>query len=434
MNFITMETSLIISIKEVVEKNIKAYIEQISVKYSIDEKELLDLWNKEGVVKKPQTNNQNICCNPVTKENPVVHVQTCCYTFTRGKKAGTICGAKLKTHDKFCPKHIKQGDKTREEKVNVLPKQVVKSSTIVLKRNKSIDRLWHTESRLVFNDSNVVTHRLIDDDLRQLNQVDIKLCKQLGFAYDSSTDLIEATHVFAKKCLEKRDLSHDYNHAVSVLNNALQIWNEMDGELEYKMIDRSTLPVTLKPDIIISISSLLHDVCDHKYKNIDNLEEEFEKFSKSLGPYSNVVKSIIDNVSYSKEVNKKLDKLEPQIEFLRNIVSDADKLEAIGEIGIERCFSYEKLMNPDIDEDSIKSRVINHCKDKLINIYPTYIRTTGGSLLAQERHNYIKEWLSCNTPEPTLNDNVIKDINDVEDLLNDLQLSSDDESVIEEEE
>lgn len=425
--------SLIKSITEVVDMNIKDYIERLSNKYGIDKEDLWDVWNNK---KDDEKKTANVCCTPVTEKTTVIDVKTCCYKFTRGKKAGTICGSKLKNHDKFCSKHIKQGENNKEQKINVLPKQIVQSSTIVLKRNKSIDRLWHPESQLVFNDSNVVTHRLVDDNLRELGDCDIKLCKQLGFAYDASNSLIKSVHEFTKKCLINRDSSHDYNHALNVLNNSLKIWNEMDGELEYKMIDKHSLPANLKPDVILTISSLLHDVCDHKYKDIEDLTSKLDNFLLSLGAYSDVVKLIVDNISYSKEINKKLDKLEPQVEFLRNVVSDADKLEAIGEIGIERCFAYEKFVNPHFSEDSIKSKVVKHCMDKLVNIYPYYIKTIGGSLLAAERHKYINEWLSLNKEDSTTKHNIIKDITYVEDLLNDLQISSDsdDESVIEEEE
>lgn len=414
----------ITALKNSIEVIIEKYITNISEKYNIEKKELLGIWEKGIDTVKLDHNN---CENENT-------TKTCSYTFTRGKKKGIVCGLSVTTGDMFCSKHIKQGTNIKEQKINILPRNVIKSSTIVLKRNKNVDRLWHPESKLVFNDNNTVTHRLIDDQLRQLNDDDIKICKKLGFAYYTSDEnLIESAHSFTKTCLQNRDKSHDYSHSTNVLDNALKIWNKMNGKIEYSMIDVHSISEDLNPETIIVISSLLHDVCDHKYKTDKDLSKELDSFLNTLGSYSTVIRSIINNISYSKELNNKLDKLQPQVEFLRNVVSDADKIEAIGEVGITRCFAYEKHISPNLDDNNIKKKVIEHCKNKLINIYPHYIKTTGGRLLAEKHHTYIKTWLSLNVPEPNMNDNVISDINDVEELLNDLQMSSDEESIDEEE-
>ena len=100
--------------------------------------------------------------------------------------------------------------------------------------------------------------------------------------------------------------------------------------------------------VLIS-ASLLHDVFDHKYasskESSDGMDVicAFLKELKFSEPEVDGVIKICENVSYSKEKKGKLEKLETPIDLLRNIVSDADKLDAIGYAGIERCRTYQKV-------------------------------------------------------------------------------------------
>jgi uncharacterized protein len=78
--------------------------------------------------------------------------------------------------------------------------------------------------------------------------------------------------------------------------------------------------------------------------------------------------------------------------LIRNIVSDADKIDALGKIGIERCFQYSKATNSDLsDEDYIKN-VIKHCDEKLLLLLPKYIKTEIGKMIAKPLHDEIQDW------------------------------------------
>ena len=87
-------------------------------------------------------------------------------------------------------------------------------------------------------------------------------------------------------------------------------------------------------------------------------------------------------------------KLSHDVMYLRNIVSDADKLEAIGEVGIERCFAYRKELGADkeFSEEKILQDVLQHCDEKLLRLVPEYFRTIGGKEIGKGPHQYMVNW------------------------------------------
>lgn len=185
------------------------------------------------------------------------------------------------------------------------------------------------------------------------------------------------------------DESHDVNHHIAVYHNALEILNGLDTTLYQNYFDIHQM---------IMYASLLHDTIDSKYKN--DLEIKIKKLDnfliKKISTKSADVKWIIDNISYSKEVKLGYPKnMDPMVQLARDIVSDADKLEAIGEIGIRRCKQYTIASNPDIsDEEQIMTLVIEHCREKLLKLKDSFIRTNGGMVLAKTRHEFIINFIN----------------------------------------
>ena len=177
---------------------------------------------------------------------------------------------------------------------------------------------------------------------------------------------------FVKTNTSSYDESHDFNHALSVFENCQKI-----VELEGLDVDWD----------IIGYSALLHDVCDHKYTSSITKDELFRFIEENLNhEKAKHVLSIIDNVSYSKEAKGKLTTLQEPYQTYRDVISDADKIEALGEVGLRRCIQFSEAHN---------GNVIEHCHEKLLKLLPNgFIRTKAGKELAKNGHEFILNYVN----------------------------------------
>jgi hypothetical protein len=135
---------------------------------------------------------------------------------------------------------------------------------------------------------------------------------------------------FTKEISKNRDISHNYEHFLSVTNTSILIFNKIEIENNKKDI---------LFNILISVA-WLHDIIDHKYTDSSENKVLLIKFLNEI--FSNddtlLILNIIERISYSKENyyiinNKNNDWNEILGEdglLIRNIVSDADKLDALG--------------------------------------------------------------------------------------------------------
>lgn len=173
------------------------------------------------------------------------------------------------------------------------------------------------------------------------------------------------------------DASHDVNHAIAVYENALDI-----AEHDYPLINTN----------ILMYACMLHDVCDHKYKHSVSKEERNEFIHKQLNnpEHSQCVIDVIENISYSQEVKGNRKTLPYPNCIYQDIVSDADKLEAIGQTGLDRCIAFTIARGGKVPDE-----VVEHCHEKLLKLKDTYIRTKRGKELAEPLHSVIEEY--CNS-------------------------------------
>ena len=199
-------------------------------------------------------------------------------------------------------------------------------------------------------------------------------------------------------CKEKtidRDPSHNYEHMFKVCENSKKIMDKLNIDFIDDIFKRKVYAI-----------SLFHDIVDYKYceseehknKEEQNMTEELKRFFSDQE--TERLMFIIDNISFSKE-KKNLINFEDftKEEYLmRNIVSDADKLEAIGFIGIKRCIEYAKNLYGVYysDEEIIKDHVKCHYKEKLSLLSSHYIRTKPGKELAQPLDREMKEVIDNN--------------------------------------
>jgi len=95
---------------------------------------------------------------------------------------------------------------------------------------------------------------------------------------------------------------------------------------------------------------------------------------------------IIDNVSYSKENRGQLAQLSGETLLCRNIVSDADKLDALGADGARRCLDYARVLEPKAESQELWKHLVEHSDEKLLRLKDKFIRTEAGKQLAIPLH------------------------------------------------
>jgi HD superfamily phosphodiesterase len=183
---------------------------------------------------------------------------------------------------------------------------------------------------------------------------------------------------FVKVSTKMFDESHNYQHAQIVYANSKKIMDSFNFEYD---------------DDILMFAALLHDVCDHKYPKSITLGD-LESFIRKYVPNkADIIMKIISNVSYSKEVAGKREELTFPYNIYLDAISDADKIEALGKKGIERCEIFTRAKGGRVPQD-----VIQHCYDKLLRLYTEgFIRTEMGKTIAKPLHDEVVDYVEENT-------------------------------------
>jgi len=201
--------------------------------------------------------------------------------------------------------------------------------------------------------------------------------------------IISKTEDFVKITLKGAEGGHDWFHILRVWNNA-------------KLISR-----TENVDVfIVELGALLHDIADSKFHNGDESigPKVARRFLENLQVEEAVIlhiEQIILNISY-KGGNFEQNFTSAELQVLQ----DADRLDAIGAIGIARCFNYggfknRPLYNPEIPPKLNQTKeeyknstapTINHFYEKLL-LLKDKMNTKTGKKIAEERHEYMKIFL-----------------------------------------
>ncbi len=201
--------------------------------------------------------------------------------------------------------------------------------------------------------------------------------------------LITNTIIFVQTTLQNAEGGHDWFHIERVYKNSLLIAKTENCNLE-----------------IVQLGALLHDIADSKFHDGDETigPKTARKFLESqnvaVETIDHVVK-IIENISFKGgHKNSNFNSIELQI------VQDADRLDAIGAIGIARTFNYggfknREIYNPEIkpnlsmSKDEYKNNsapTINHFYEKLL-LLKDRMNTETGKKIAQERHDFMEVFL-----------------------------------------
>jgi uncharacterized protein len=195
---------------------------------------------------------------------------------------------------------------------------------------------------------------------------------------------------FVKQQLENAEGGHDWFHTERVYKNALLIAKEETCDLT-----------------VVKLGALLHDIADSKFHNGDEslgpkIAYDFLKSQNLSDDVILQVIAIVENISFKggnfekKFHSKELD-----------IVQDADRLDALGAIGIARTFNYGGFKNRSLYDPNIQPNLnmskeeyknsnaptLNHFYEKLL-LLKDQMNTETGKKMALERHRFMENFLS----------------------------------------
>jgi uncharacterized protein len=178
------------------------------------------------------------------------------------------------------------------------------------------------------------------------------------------------------------DNSHDYEHILRVTSNANRI---LKAELKANT-------ATSYDTTALFLAALLHDVGDRKYaKPNEDVENQIFTLLRERGANEDLalkVQAIVKNVSYTHEIRNP----ESVASTLKSypelaVVQDADRLDAIGAVGVARCLSYGAAKCP----DKPMSRAIEHFEEKLYKL-AGMMKTGSGREMAMRRKCVLEEF------------------------------------------
>ncbi|KAJ8127054.1 hypothetical protein O1611_g6581 [Lasiodiplodia mahajangana] len=199
---------------------------------------------------------------------------------------------------------------------------------------------------------------------------------------DATVDegLIKSVTEYVEAYMANYDGSHDFNHIRRVLGLAKHI--------------HAHSPSASQRDLqVVILSALLHDVGDKKYlkpgEDVSSLVYDLLISHGAPEELAGKVQAVCLGVSYSSEIKdparvRELIKLYPELA----VVQDADRLDAIGSIGIGRVFTFTGARTKASMADSIQ-----HFHDKLLKLQ-SMMKTDVGRQLAEQRTQRMKEFLS----------------------------------------
>jgi uncharacterized protein len=202
-------------------------------------------------------------------------------------------------------------------------------------------------------------------------------------------NLIEKTKAFVQQQLQNAEGGHDWFHIERVYNNALLIAKGEQCNLT-----------------VVQLGALLHDIADSKFHNGDETigpAMAWEFLETQNVPEETIIHvvNIIENVSFrGGNTEKKFKSIE------LDIVQDADRLDALGAIGVARAFNYGGFKNRALYDPAIAPNLsmtkeeykattaptINHFYEKLL-LLKDRMNTATGKQIAESRHRFMEAYL-----------------------------------------
>lgn len=208
----------------------------------------------------------------------------------------------------------------------------------------------------------------------------------------TATQIISKTIVFVKETLKGAEGGHDWFHIQRVFTNAQKIGA---GE----KVD----------ELVVALGALLHDIADAKFYDGDETvgPKMATDFLHKIEVEQDIIDRVVDiitNISFKNSLAQTAP-VERAIEL--QVVQDADRLDAIGAIGIARAFNYGGFKNRVLHDPEIapnlhmskaeykksEAPTINHFYEKLL-LLKDKMNTASGKRLAEKRHQYMIDYLA----------------------------------------
>ena len=201
--------------------------------------------------------------------------------------------------------------------------------------------------------------------------------------------LILATKTFVQQELANAEGGHDWFHIERVYKNALLIAEDEDVNLE-----------------IVALGALLHDIADAKFYQGDETvgPQKAQQFLQQQNVEQTTIEQVIKIIEH---ISFKGGNFQQQFHSKElAIVQDADRLDALGAIGIARTFNYGGFKNRKLYDPAIAPKLnmtkeeykkgdnptINHFYEKLL-LLKDRMNTQKGKQIAQERHLFMEKFL-----------------------------------------
>jgi uncharacterized protein len=206
----------------------------------------------------------------------------------------------------------------------------------------------------------------------------------------NTTDIISLTKTYVKQELQGAEGGHDWFHTLRVYQNAKHIG-------QYESVDLQ----------VVELAALLHDIADSKFYAGDETigPRKARAFLFKHNVDSQIIEHvvcIIEHMSFKQSLNGPLQFSSPEMQ----VVQDADRLDAMGAIGIARCFNYggfkqRPIYDPEVapnlrmsksEYKNAKGPSINHFYEKLL-LLRDQMNTKTGKAMAEKRHDFMINYL-----------------------------------------
>jgi uncharacterized protein len=201
--------------------------------------------------------------------------------------------------------------------------------------------------------------------------------------------IITKTEKYVRQKLEGVGSGHDWWHIHRVRGAVMKLGKEENADL-----------------FIVELAALLHDIADHKFH--DGNEEIGPATARKWLEHLGVQETIIDQVcEIIRDLSFKGAEVETPMKTVEGqVIQDADRLDALGAIGIARAFAYggykeRELYNPEVPPETHKSfeeykkstgPTINHFYEKLF-LLKDRMNTESGRKIAVQRHKFMAEFV-----------------------------------------